>query len=177
MLWTLSDNIKEMPWIGNVEHSLVYVAVTYALGGTIALALLGIKLPGLEFENQKVEAAYRKKLVLDEDASKKSSTIEFSQLFEMIQKNNFKLYVKYFYFDTAKWSYLQFGVIVPLIAIGPSLVAGAITFGTLQMIMNAFGRVESSFQYLVTSWNDIVELTSVVKRLHAFDKTIYLSKG
>lgn len=172
MLWSLSDNIKEMPWLGTIEHSLVYVAVLYALGGTIALAILGIKLPGLEFENQKVEAAYRKKLVLEEDASERSNANEFSQLFKMIQANNFRLYIKYFYFDTAKWSYLQFGVIVPLVAMGPSVVAGVLTFGTLQMIMNAFGRVESSFQYLVTSWTDIVELISVTKRLHAFDQTI-----
>ena len=31
------------------------------------LALVGIKLPGLQFRNQRVEAAYRKELVLAED--------------------------------------------------------------------------------------------------------------
>ena len=35
--------------------------------GTGALALIGIRLPGIEFFNQRVEAAYRKELVYGED--------------------------------------------------------------------------------------------------------------
>ena len=34
---------------------------------TLLLACVGVKLPGLEFHNQRVEAAYRKELVLGED--------------------------------------------------------------------------------------------------------------
>ena len=37
------------------------------LFGTAFLAIVGIKLPGLEFRNQRVEAAYRKELVYGED--------------------------------------------------------------------------------------------------------------
>lgn len=63
----MSEKITEMPWIGHVDHALVFVAVLFSLFGTVALALVGVKLPGLEFNNQKVEAAYRKELVLGED--------------------------------------------------------------------------------------------------------------
>jgi peptide/bleomycin uptake transporter len=42
----------------------------------------------------------------------------------------------------------------------------------MQQIVRAFGRVESSFQYLVNSWTDIVELISVFKRLRAFEQQI-----
>ena len=75
-------------------------------------------------------------------------------------------------FDVAKWSYLQFGVLVPYIALAPTLVAGAVTLGLMQQIVRAFGRVESSFQYLVNSWTTIVELISVYKRLRAFERQI-----
>ena len=34
---------------------------------TGVLALIGIRLPGIEFFNQRVEAAYRKELVIGED--------------------------------------------------------------------------------------------------------------
>ena len=64
ILWGLSKNVTELPWIGPVDHALVYVAVIFALFGTVVLAAVGIKLPGLEFNNQVVEAAYRKELVL-----------------------------------------------------------------------------------------------------------------
>jgi peptide/bleomycin uptake transporter len=42
----------------------------------------------------------------------------------------------------------------------------------MQQIVRAFGRVESSFQYLVSSWTTIVELISVYKRLRAFESRI-----
>jgi peptide/bleomycin uptake transporter len=42
----------------------------------------------------------------------------------------------------------------------------------MQQIVRAFGRVESSFQYLVNSWTTIVELMSVYKRLRAFELQI-----
>ena len=67
ILWTLSEKITELPWIGSVSHSLVWVAIIFALAGTVLMAVVGIKLPGLEFENQRVEAAFRKELVYGED--------------------------------------------------------------------------------------------------------------
>ena len=67
ILWGLSANITELPWIGPVSQSMVYLAIISAASGTVLLAVVGIKLPGLEFNNQKVEAAYRKELVFGED--------------------------------------------------------------------------------------------------------------
>ena len=52
------------------------------------------------------------------------------------------------------------------------MVAGAVTLGTMQQIIRAFGKVQESFQYLVTSWSTIVELISVYKRLRAFEAQI-----
>jgi peptide/bleomycin uptake transporter len=60
LLVTLSGNITELPLIGPVPYSLVIVAVVWSVFGTGLLALVGIRLPGLEFFNQRVEAAYRK---------------------------------------------------------------------------------------------------------------------
>ena len=71
-----------------------------------------------------------------------------------------------------RYSYLQFGVLVPYIALGPTLITGVITLGVMQQIVRAFGRVESSFQYLVSSWTPIVEFISVYKRLRAFERRI-----
>jgi len=55
---------------------------------------------------------------------------------------------------------------------GPTIVAGIITLGTLQQILRAFDRVENSFQFLVNSWGTIIELISIYKRLRAFEATI-----
>ena len=172
ILWGLSKQVTELPWLGPVEHSLVYLAIISATFGTVLLALVGIKLPGLEFKNQRVEAAYRKELVFGEDHAERADPPSVAELFFNIRKNYFNLYKHYLYFDIAKWSYLQFTVIVPYIMLGPTIVAGAITLGVLQQILRAFGKVEESFQFLVNSWGTIVELLSIHKRLKAFENTI-----
>ena len=45
-------------------------------------------------------------------------------------------------------------------------------FGFVQQIIRAFGRVETSLQYLVRSWPIIVELISVWKRLNEFENKL-----
>ena len=69
-----------------------------------------------------------------------------------------------------KWSYLQGMVVVPYIALAPTIVNGAITLCFVQQIVRALGRVETSVHFLVSSWTVIVELISVYKRLREFDK-------
>ncbi|WP_277073698.1 putative transporter [Simonsiella muelleri] len=172
LLWELSKQVTQMPWIGHVDHALVYLALLFSLAGTVILAVVGIKLPGLEFNNQKVEAAYRKELVLGEDRIDRAQPPVLKDLFEDIRKNNYRLYWHYMYFDLARWSYLQFAVIVPYITLAPSLLMGLLTLGTLQQIVRAFNKVQDSFQFLVQSWTTIVELLSIYKRLKGFEQQI-----
>jgi peptide/bleomycin uptake transporter len=172
ILWGLSDSITALPVVGPVDQGLVFVAILFALAGTVGLATVGIKLPGLQYNNQVVEARYRKELVLGEDDSSRADPPSVMELFGNVRKNYFKLFFHYMYFDVAKWSYLQFGVLVPYIALGPTIIAGVLTLGVMQQIIRAFGKVESSFQFLVNSWTTIVELISVWKRLIEFEKNL-----
>ena len=170
VLWGLSGHVEELPWIGPVDQALVFVAILSAAGGTVILALAGIRLPGLEFRNQLVEAAYRKELVYGEDDPNRAEPLRVDELFANVRKNYFRLYLHYFYFGFARICYLQVSVLIPYIALGPTIVGGMITLGILQQIIRAFSRVESSFQFLVYSWGTIVELISVYKRLKAFEQ-------
>ncbi|MFT6659090.1 MAG: peptide/bleomycin uptake transporter [Maritalea sp.] len=172
ILWTLSQQITELPLIGAVNGSLVWVALVSAAFGTVLLALVGIKLPGLEFNNQVVEAAYRKELVYGEDDPSKAQPKTVLDLFGAVRKNYFRLYFHYMYFNVARYLYLQGANFIPLIALGPSIVSGAITFGILQQVFNAFSRVENSFQYLANSWTQIIRLMSVYQRLRRFEKAM-----
>jgi len=170
ILWTLSKKVTELPLVGHVENSLVVVAIVAALGGTLLLALVGIKLPGIEYDIQKEEAAYRKHLVKMEDDN--AEPYSLLALYERVRKIHYKSYLNYMYFNLAKWSYLQGMVIVPYVALTPTLFAGAITLGFVQQISRAFGRVETSLQYLVRSWTSVVELISVFKRLKEFERSL-----
>jgi len=172
VLWSLSEYVSELPIVGKIAHPLFYAALFWSIFGTGLLALIGIKLPGLEFNNQKVEAAFRKELVYGEDHIERATPIELKELFANVRKNYFRLYFHYMYFNVARMLYLQADNIFVFILLVPTIVVGAITFGILQQILTAFGQVSNSFQYLVNSWTTIVELLSVRKRLTAFESTL-----
>ncbi|OFX02695.1 MAG: microcin B17 transporter [Alphaproteobacteria bacterium RIFCSPHIGHO2_12_FULL_66_14] len=169
ILWVLSAHVKELPLIGEVPQALVFVAVIWAALGTALLMVAGIRLPGLEFRNQRVEAAYRKELVLGEDDAGRAQPPTLQELFRNVRANYFRLYFNFLYFNVVRYGYLQASVLVPYIALAPSIVAGGMTLGVMQQIIRAFGRVEGSFQYLVRSWTTIVSLISIYKRLRAFE--------
>ena len=172
LLWGLSAQVTELPIIGEVSQGLVFVAIVWSIIGTAIIAAVGFKLPGLEFNNQKVEAAYRKELVFGEDYVERAQPPTVRQLFVNVRRNYFRLYFHYMYFNVVRIFYLQIGNLVPYIALAPTIVSGTITLGVMQQIIRAFGRVEGSFQYLINSWTTIVELLSVYKRLHAFEAAI-----
>src|SRR5690606_22672073 len=110
--------------------------------------LVGVRLPGLEFQNQRVEAAFRKELVYGEDHADRATPLSIRDFFLGVQRNYFRLYGHYLYFNVARYIYLQGANFVPLIAMAPSIAAGALTLGLFQQISNAFGQVEGSFQFL-----------------------------
>ena len=168
ILWGLSEGIS----LFGIPHILVVGAIGFALIGTIGLALLGIKLPGLEYKNQVVEARFRKALVHGEDDADMMKPATVKELWKDVRTNYFKLYFHYMYFGVGKWSYLQFGVLVPYILLGPTIIGGLITFGTMQQTVRAFNQVEKSLQYLVENWTTVVELLSVHKRLKEFEKQL-----
>ena len=172
ILWGLSQHVTELPLIGPLDHALIYVAIISAAFGTVILAAVGFKLPGLEFNNQKVEAAFRKELVYGEDNADRADPPTVTELFSNVRKNYFRLFFHYLYFDVVKWTYLLGSSMIPYLALAPTILNGAITFGILQQIVRAFNRVESSFQFLVHAWPTIVELMSIYKRLHAFENHI-----
>ncbi|HEX7887762.1 MAG TPA: peptide antibiotic transporter SbmA [Ramlibacter sp.] len=173
ILWTLSEKITALPVIGSIPHSLVWVSIFWSVFGTVLLAVTGILLPGLQFQNQRREAAYRKELVYGEDDASRAQQPVVTALFQEVRRNYFRLFFHYLYFDVAKWTYLQASVLVSYVAMGPTVVAGVITLGVFQQIARAFDKVTESFQYLVMSWSTIVELLSVYKRLRAFESRIH----
>ena len=172
ILWALSVHIEEIPVFGEVGQALVWVALFWSVFGTGILALAGYRLPGLEFRNQRVEAAFRKELVMGEDREDRAEPPTLGELFADVRRNYFRLYLNYLYFNVVRYGYLQAGVMLPYVALGPTIVSAGFTLGVMQQIVRAFGRVENSFQFLVNSWTTIVELMSIYKRLAAFERAI-----
>ena len=169
----LQVHVKAVPILGEIANPLVVAAIAWCLLGTVAVMVAGIRLPGLQFRNQRVEAAYRKELVYGEDHADRAQPPVTKELFRNVRRNYFRLYGHYVYFNVVRYTYLQADNIVSFLIMGPALVAGTITLGLMNQVSNAFGRVTNSFQFLVSSWSTIVELLSVHKRLRAFEATLH----
>jgi peptide/bleomycin uptake transporter len=172
VLVKVSGSVTELPLIGVIPYPLVFAAVIWSVAGTGLLALIGIRLPAIEFFNQRVEAAYRKELVLGEDDPARADPPTLNALFGDIRRNYFRLYLNFMYFNVGRFSYLQADNIFPYILLVPTVVAGKITLGPFQQINRAFSEVRSSFQYLINAWSTIVELISVYQRLRSFEARI-----
>jgi len=172
LLAALSAHVKVLPLVGEIPYSLVVAAVTWSIFGTLLLMIAGIKLPGLEFKNQRVEAAYRKELVYGEDDPERARPPTVDELFAHVRKNYFTLYFHYAYFNIVRSGFAQANAIYSALILIPTIAAGAITMGIWQQISTALSQVSSSFQYLVSSWPTIVELLSIYKRLRAFEATL-----
>ena len=172
VLSALSVHIEEMPLVGSIPYPLVTLAIVWSVFGTLLLIFAGIKLPGLEFKNQRVEAAFRKELVYGEDNKDRAEPVSLVELFNNVRQNYFKIYFHYAYFNLVRYLYLQADNIIVYIFIIPTIVSGRITLGIMNQILRAFGQVASSFQFLVNSWTTIIDLISIYKRLQAFEASI-----
>ena len=176
ILWSLSDKVI-VPVFKDVPGSLVWIALATSLGSMLISWFVGWKLPGLEYNNQKVEAKFRKELVYGEDdrtTYAKPETI--LELFTGIKFNYHRLYLHYGYFDIWVNVYDQFMVIVPYLVMAPGLFTGAITLGFVIQVSNAFQRVHGSFSLFTQNWTTITELRSIHKRLKEFEIAIGYSK-
>jgi len=174
ILWAISSKVT-LPYLENIEGSLVWVAVLVSVGGLIISWFVGIKLPGLEYNNQKVEAAFRKELVFAEnDRVNFGQTETIVDLFTGLKFNYRRLFLHYGYFDVWLNFFEQLMVIVPFLIIGPSLFSGAITLGVVMQVSNSFDKVRESLSVFISNWTTVTELRSIHKRLKEFEASIGL---
>lgn len=171
ILYTLGTNLV-LPFFSN-QFGLIIWAFTMSIGGLMISWFVGIKLPNLEYNNQKAEAAFRKELVYAEnDRTNHALPETMLELFTGLKFNYKRLFLHYGYFDIWLYMYEQFMVIFAYLLVGENLFLGIITLGVLVQINNAFSNVRSSFSVLTKNWTTITELRSIHKRLKEFEEHI-----
>ncbi len=172
ILWGLSSKV-DVPFIRDIPGSLVWASLLVSVGGMVISWFVGYFLPGLEYNNQRVEAAFRKELVLGEDDKLTHAAPDtLFELFAGIRFNYHRLYLHYGYFDMWSNLYGQVTSLTSLLLIGPSMMTGAVTFGVFQQVSNAYGRVDGAFSIILDNWTTLTELRSIWKRLHEFESNL-----
>jgi peptide/bleomycin uptake transporter len=169
VLWKLGKEI-DVDWIKNVPGVLVWASLLISVGGMCISWLVGIKLPKLEYDNQKAEAAFRKQLVhAEDDKIHYAATVALIELFTHIRLNYRRLFLHHGYFDLWIHWYDQLVSIVPYLVMGPGVFMGIITLGMLQQVVHAFEKVHGSLSLFLHNWTVITEFRSIRLRLREFE--------
>jgi putative ATP-binding cassette transporter len=178
ILWVISGPLDVT--LGEVSFQIpgfmVWVAIGYALIGSVLTHLVGRPLIGLNFQQQRVEADLRFGLVrLRENSegvalyggeNRERKSVE--SRIERIRANWWQLmrYTKNLTFLTT--AYDQLADIFPVLVAAPRYFSGAISLGVLTQIGNAFGQVQGALSWFVGSYGSLASWKATVDRLLTF---------
>jgi len=175
ILWGISSQVPS-PLIA-VPGYLVWIAAAFALVATVGSHLIGRRLIGLNFNQQRLGADFRYGLVRLRENSEQIALMggehaersHLSGRFASIVGNWHEIMrrQKTLTFFTA--GYNQIAVILPYLILARPFFAGQIQLGTLMQTAGAFGQVQTSFSFFVTSYASLAEWKAVVDRLSGFE--------
>ena len=156
---------------------LVWSALLYAVVGTWFTNWIGHPLVRLNFDQQRYEADFRFNLIRFRENTEGVALYHgeadelraFSQRFSSIVRNWWSIMRQQKRLTWLTAGYGQAAVIFPIIVVAPRFFRGQILLGGLMQTAAAFGEVQDSLSFIVSSYTDIASWRSVVERLAGFD--------
>jgi len=183
ILWNLSGSLE----VGSVSVPgyMVWVAVVYAVGGSVLARLIGQPLIGLNFRLQRYEADFRFNLVRVRENAEgialyRGEAVEGPALverFDHIRDTWWELMraTKRLTFFTVGFN--QVAVVFPLLVAAPRYFAGTISLGVLMQIANAFGQVQGALSWFVDSYAGLASWKASTDRLVLFQRRMQLARA
>ena len=174
VLYSISGSITILGL--KIPGYMLWVAVLYSLVGTGLTHLIGRRLVPLSFNQQKLEANFRYRLVrvrenpegiallhgeTEEDAQLRSS-------FQFVRDNFWAIMRRTKVLNFFTISFSQIASIFPLVVTLPRYFAKQVGLGGLQQIQLVFGQVQGALSWFVTSYPNLVLLRATVSRLYGF---------
>ncbi|MEW6255520.1 MAG: ABC transporter ATP-binding protein/permease [Pseudomonadota bacterium] len=186
ILWGLSG-AYDLTLFGTdivIPGYLFWAALIYAAFGTYVAHVIGKRLVGLNFDQQRYEADFRVDLVRVRENSEQVALLRgapqeerrLDGRFARIWSNFFDLMrlQKRLTWFTA--GYDQISTIFPYVVVSPAYFSGAILLGPLMQTASAFSSVQTSFSFFITSYSDLAAWTAVVNRLTGFERAMQAAK-
>jgi putative ATP-binding cassette transporter len=179
ILWVLSGSLA-IPLPGgahiHIPGYMVFAALVYAVGGTWLTHWIGSPLARLNFNQQRFEADFRFSLVrLRENAENVAfyggegrELNGFTDRFSRVVGNWWALIKRRKRLNWFQSGYAQLAIVFPFLVAAPRYFGKTIQLGGLMQIATAFGRVQDSLSFIVSSYTDIANYQAVVERLAQF---------
>jgi putative ATP-binding cassette transporter len=180
ILWELSGSysFELFDHHFTIEGYMVWFALVYAVAGTWLTNRVGRKLVRLNYDQQRYEADFRFDLVrvrenADAIALDRGEANEKNMLrsrFAAIVRNWLAIMRAQVNLTFFTAGYTQIAIVFPFLVASPRYFSGAMQLGGLMQTASAFGQVQTSLSFIVTSYSDLATWTSVVRRLADFNR-------
>ena len=160
---------------------MVWLALLYAIAGSVLTHLIGKPLVALNFEQQKTEAHFRHDLVRVREYSEsialyKGEAVERQSLngrFSDVLKVTLQMIWAQKRLTWFTASYGQAAVIFPFIVAAPRYFSGAIQLGEVMQTASAFGEVQGSLSWIVDNYSRLALWKATTDRLTSFEGSLH----
>jgi len=179
VLWDISAQLAFPIAKGVVVPGwLFWVALVYAIGGTLVTHWIGRPLTGLMFERQRREADFRFSLarmreygeqiaLLSGEPTERASA---ARRFGAIVTNFLAIITLRKKIVAFTATYAQLSAIFPLALVAPFVLIGQIKLGVVRQTLDAFMEVEGALNFIVEYYTSLADYRSVLDRLASFDE-------
>jgi putative ATP-binding cassette transporter len=180
ILWGLSGSFT-VPWVAvTVPGYMVWAALLYAIAGTWLTNRIGRPLVRLNFDQQRYEADFRFGLVRFRENTEGVALYHgeadelrgFRERFAAVVRNWWGIMRQQKRLTWFTAGYSQAAIIFPFVVAAPRYFRGEIPLGGLVQTASAFGQVQDSLSFIISSYADIAEWRSVVQRLVGFERAL-----
>jgi putative ATP-binding cassette transporter len=159
---------------------LVWAGLLYAVIGTGLTHLIGWRLIGLYFHQQRVEADFRFDLVRVRENSEQIALLrgEDAERQRLLQRFAHVIANWYEIMDRQKRltfftnTYTQVALVFPYLVASPAYFAGLLQLGGLTQTASAFDRVQTAFSFFVTTYRSLAQWRACADRLNGFDLAV-----
>ncbi len=156
---------------------LIVIALAYATIGTVFAHVLGWRLIGLNFYQQRYESDFRFALARVTDnaepvALMRGEAVErrdIDRRFMTLVRNWTALVARQTRLVGFVAGYGHISTVFPILVVTPAYLSGAITLGTLMQAHLAFQRVEGAFAFCIGAYAKIAEWKAILDRLTQFE--------
>jgi putative ATP-binding cassette transporter len=160
----------------NIPGFMVWMALAYALAGSLIGHFIGRSMASLNFTQQRLEADFRHHLMrvreyseaIPLDRGGRVERLSLQERFAQVLDNFMRLLrvqKRYTWFNSG---YGQAAVVFPMLVASPRYFSGAIQLGELMQISSAFGQVQESLSWFITNYSRLASWQATTLRLTSF---------
>jgi putative ATP-binding cassette transporter len=187
ILWELSGaldfTVYDIPI--HIPGYMLWVALVYAVCGTLLTFYIGRPLVRLNFNQQRFEADFRYSLIRLRENSESIAFYKgeaqeqrgFLARFSGIVDNWWQIMKRQKKLNWFTSGYGQIAQIFPYVVAAPRYFAGQIKLGGLMQTGSAFNVLQDALSYLVNSYTTIASWKAVTDRLNGFNDSIRVAES